>query len=127
MTGRLEPTAEQLAALAARPADLPVVMVNLLTFKVDGGRERYLQYAAEVVPHIQRVGATVHFAGNAPTTVIGDGQCPGWDAILIVEYPSPQAFLDMIGDPEYLEVHEHRSAALDHGDLVATSMWTMSD
>jgi hypothetical protein len=40
MSSRLEPTAEQLAALVARPPDLPVVMVNLLTFKVDGGRER---------------------------------------------------------------------------------------
>lgn len=127
MTGRLEPTAEQLAALAARPPDLPVVMVNLLTFKQDGGRQRYLQYAEEVVPHLQRVGATVHYAGSTPTTVIGDGEQPGWDAILIVEYPSPQAFLNMIGDPEYLKVHEHRAAALEHGDLIATSMWTMAD
>jgi uncharacterized protein (DUF1330 family) len=80
-----------------------------------------------VVPHIQRVGATIHYAGTAPTTVIGNGECPGWDAIIIVEYPSPQAFLDMIGDPEYLKVHEHRAAALQHGDLIATSMWTMAD
>lgn len=127
MTSRLEPTDDQLAALAARPPDLPVVMVNLLTFKVDGGRQRYLQYAEEVVPHIQRVGATIHYAGTAPTTVIGDGCQPGWDAILIVEYPSPQAFLDMIANPEYLVVHEHRTAALEHGDLIATSMWTMAD
>ena len=28
----LEPTPEQFAALAARPADAPVVMVNLLKF-----------------------------------------------------------------------------------------------
>lgn len=127
MGGRLEPNAAQLAALTARPADLPVVMVNLLTFKVDGGRQSYLRYAEEVVPHLQRVGATVRYAGHAPTTVIGDGEQPGWDAILIVEYPSPQAFLDMIADPAYLEVHEHRAAALEHGDLIATSMWTMAD
>ncbi|MDQ8033835.1 MAG: hypothetical protein REJ50_17635, partial [Bordetella sp.] len=41
-------------------------MVNLLTFKADGGRQRYLQYAEAVVPHLQRVGATVHYAGTAP-------------------------------------------------------------
>ncbi|MDT5265724.1 MAG: hypothetical protein QOI90_2350, partial [Mycobacterium sp.] len=51
----LEPTPEQFAALAARPADAPVVMVNLLTFKVDGGRDSYLRYAQEVIPHVQRV------------------------------------------------------------------------
>lgn len=33
----------------------------------------------------------------------------------------------MIADPEYLVVHEHRAAALQHGDLIATSMWTMAD
>lgn len=124
---RLDPTPDQLAALAARPSDEPVVMVNLLTFHVDGGRERYAQYAREVVPHIQRVGATVRYAGASPATVIGDGERPGWDAILVVEYPSPQAFLDMIADPEYLEVHRHRVAALEHGDLIATSNWSMSD
>src|SRR3954453_20089585 len=73
----MEPTPEQLADLAARPADQPVVMVNLLTFKLEGGRDGYLAYAAGVVPHVQRVGATVRFAGESPRTVIGDGQCPG--------------------------------------------------
>jgi hypothetical protein len=38
------PTPEQIAALAARPADSPVVMVNLLKFKTPGGLESYLQY-----------------------------------------------------------------------------------
>jgi uncharacterized protein (DUF1330 family) len=125
--GSLEPTPAQFAALAARPADQPVVMVNLLTFKLDGGRERYLQYAQDVVPHVQRVGGTVRYAGEAPTIVIGDGERPGWDAILIVEYPSPQAFIDMVTDADYLLVHEHRLAALDHGDLIATSAWSMAD
>jgi uncharacterized protein (DUF1330 family) len=125
--GRLEPTPDQLAALTARPADEPVVMVNLLTFKVDGGREQYAQYAHDVVPHVRRVGGVVRFAGHLPTVVIGEGMRPGWDAILIVEYPSPQAFLDMVTDAEYQTVHEHRLAALDHGGLIATSTWTMSD
>lgn len=123
----LEPTPEQFAALAARPADAPVVMVNLLTFRIDGGRESYVRYAREVVPHVERVGATVRYAGTGPSTVIGSGERPGWDAILIVEYPSPQAFIDMVSDPEYLKVHEHRVAALKHGDLIATSIWTMED
>jgi uncharacterized protein (DUF1330 family) len=124
---RLEPTPEQFAALAARPADEPVMMVNLLTFKTDGGRQSYVRYAQGVVPHVHRAGATVRYAGISPTTVIGDGERPGWDAILIVEYPSPQAFIDMVTDAGYLEVHEHRAAALEHGDLIATSTWSMAD
>jgi hypothetical protein len=34
----LEPTPEQFASLAARPADAPVVMVNLLKFRPEGAR-----------------------------------------------------------------------------------------
>jgi uncharacterized protein (DUF1330 family) len=80
-----------------------------------------------VVPHLAQVGGTVRYAGHSPSTVIGDGQMPGWDAILVVEYPSPQAFIDMVTDPDYLKVHEDRAAALDRGDLIATSIWTMAD
>jgi uncharacterized protein (DUF1330 family) len=123
----LEPTPEQFAALAARPADAPVVMINLLQFRADVGRESYLRYAQKVAPHLQRVGGTVRYAGAAPGVVIGDGEKPWWDAIIVVEYPSPAAFLDMVSNEEYLNVHEYRAAGLDRGDLIATSIWSMAD
>lgn len=126
MSHSLEPTAGQFAALAARPADAPVVMVNLLKFKTPGGVESYQRYGREVAPHLQRVGATLRYAGTAPAFVIGDGERPWWDAILIVEYPTPQAFIDMVSTPEYAKVHEHRAAGLDRGDLIATSAWSLA-
>jgi uncharacterized protein (DUF1330 family) len=126
MNGSLEPTPEQFAALTARPAEAPVVMVNLLKFKSQGGLQRYLQYGREVAPHLERVGATVRYAGTAPAVVIGDGERPWWDAILIVEYPTPQAFIDMVATPEYAKMHEHRAAALERGDLIATSTWSVA-
>jgi uncharacterized protein (DUF1330 family) len=127
MSSSLEPTTEQVAALAARPADAPVVMINLLPFRADGGRQSYIRYAQEVAPHLQRVGGTVRYAGAAPTVVVGEGEKPWWDAIIVVEYPSPAAFLDMVSNEEYLKVHEYRAAGLDRGDLIATSIWTMAD
>ena len=46
----------------------------------------------------------------------------------MVEYPSPAAFIDMVTESEeYLKIHEYRAAALDRGDLIATSTWTMAD
>ena len=126
MSTSLEPTPKQFAALAARP-DAPVVMVNLLKFKQPGGLERYLQYGQEVAPHLERVGGKVRFGGTAPTVVIGDGERPWWDAILIVEYPSPAAFIEMVTDEAYLKVHEHRAAALERGDLIATSTRLVAD
>jgi uncharacterized protein (DUF1330 family) len=126
MSASLEPSPEQLEALAARPVDAPVVMVNLLQFRAGGGRDSYLRYAQEVAPHLQRVGGSVRYAGDAPGVVIGDGEKPWWDAIIVVEYPSPAAFLDMVSNEEYLKVHEYRAAGLDRGDLIATSTWTMA-
>jgi uncharacterized protein (DUF1330 family) len=127
MSTTLDTTPQQFAALAARPADTPVVMVNLLQFKQAGGLERYLQYGREVAPHLDRVGATIRYGGTAPAVIIGQGQQPWWDAILIVEYPTPAAFIEMVTDPDYAKAHEHRAAALERGDLIATSAWSVAD
>ena len=125
MSSSLEPTPEQLEALAARQADAPVVMINLLQFRADGGRQSYLRYMKEVMSHLQRVGGTVRYSGESPAVVIGDGEKPWWDVIMVVEYPSPAAFLDMVTNEEYLKIHHYRANALDRGDLIATS-WTMA-
>jgi hypothetical protein len=92
-------------------------MINLLQFRADGGRDNYLRYVQEVAPHLQRVGGTVRYAGAARGVVIGDGEKPWWDAIIVVEYPSPAAFLDMVSN----------DAGLDRGDLIAPSIWSMAD
>ncbi|MBV8786938.1 MAG: DUF1330 domain-containing protein [Mycobacterium sp.] len=126
MSSSVEPTADQFAALAVRPGDAPVVMINLMKFKTPGGEESYRRYIEEVTPHLQRAGATLRYAGTAPTFVVGDGEKPWWDVILLVEYPTPQAFIDMVSTREYAEVHEHRAAALERGDLIATSTWSVA-
>lgn len=125
MSSSVEPTADQFAALAARPADQPVVMVNLMKFKAAGGVESYRRYIEEVTPHLERAGAALRYAGTAPTSVVGDGEKPWWDVILLVEYPTPQAFIDMVSTRDYAKVHEHRAAALERGDLIATSAWSV--
>ena len=124
MSTTAKTTAVQLAALAERPADAPVVMVNLLQFKNPGGLERYLQYGLEAAPHLERVGARIIYGGVAPAILLGDGQKPWWDAILIVEYPTPAAFIEMVTAPDYPE--ELRATALDRGDLIATSIWSLA-
>ena len=127
MSTTLNTTPEQFATLSARPADTPLVMVNLLQFKKPGGLERYLQYGQEAAPHLERVGATIRYGGTAPANVIGDGERPWWDAVLIVEYPSPAAFVEMITHEDYARVHVHRAEALERGDLIATSIWSIGD
>ena len=118
----LDPTKEQLESLSARPADEPVVMVNLLKFR-DGGRDSYVRYAQEAGPHLERVGGAVLYAGEAPAQIIGDDPTPWWDAIVVVRYPSPAAFMAMVSAEDY--PHRHRTDALERGDLIATSTWAM--
>lgn len=114
-----------LKAFANLDPNAPVVMINLLKFNGSGGRDSYLRYTREVQPHLERVGGVVRYAGTNPHNIIGDGERPWWDAILVVEYPSPRAFTDMVTDPGYQQVHGHRAAALSQGDLVATAQWAL--
>jgi len=113
-----------LKALAGLPPGEPVVMINLLRFIPDDGYDSYLRYGREVGPHLERVGGRLLYSGATPVNVIGDGEHPWWDAILVVEYPSPQAFIAMVTDPGYQEIHVYRAAALRQGDLIATSRWS---
>lgn len=92
----------------------PVVMLNLLSFKPDGGRARYEEYGAAVAPLLEEVGGRILFAGESSTALLGDDS---WDMIALVEYPSRQAFLDMIGSPEYQAIGHLRTEALLEGEL----------
>lgn len=121
----LEPTDQQLAALAAAAESRsgPVTMINLLKFNTDGGRDSYLRYAEEVQPHLARVGASLGYAGDASSIVIGGANSGWWDSILVVHYPSRAAFLDMVSNPDYLKIAVYRTKALTDSRLIATDPW----
>ena len=104
----LGPTPEQMQAFLALPKE-PVVMVNLLKFKPDGGAEAYGRYGKAVGPLLEKVGARSLFAGRAATCLIGNGD---WDMIALVEYPNPQALVAMASSPEYQAIHHHREEGL---------------
>jgi uncharacterized protein (DUF1330 family) len=94
--------------------DSPVVMLNLLSFKPDGGRARYEEYGVAVAPLLKGVGGQILFAGESSTALLGDDS---WDMVALVEYPSRQAFLDMIGSSEYQAIGPLRTEALLEGEL----------
>jgi uncharacterized protein (DUF1330 family) len=94
--------------------DAPVVMLNLLSFKPDGGRERYGEYGEAVAPLLEKAGGRVVFMGSPAPPLLGDDS---WDMVLLVEYPTRQAFLDMIGSPEYEAIGHLRTEALVKGEL----------
>lgn len=92
----------------------PVTMLNLLRFQPDGGRERYAEYGAAVAPLLDGVGGRVVFVGeSAPPLLGGDS----WDLVALVEYPTRQAFLEMVGSSEYQVIAHLRTEALAAGEL----------
>lgn len=94
----IHPSAEQIEAIRSMDIDGPVVMLNLLRFNPDGGEEEYARYGQAATPHLQRSGAKIKYLGDVAATVIGEET---WDRIILVEYPSKQAFLEMSGNPDY--------------------------
>lgn len=92
----------------------PVVMLNLLRFRPDGGQERYAEYGEAVAPCLDKVGGRIVYAGQPAAPLLGED---GWDLVALVEYPSRQAFLDMIGSPEYTAIGHLRTEALTRGEL----------
>lgn len=115
----IDPTPEQLTAFieSAAADDGPVVMLNLLRFGPDGGADDYAIYAAEVQPHLERVGGELAWVGACSPALIGpvEGE---WDLVALVRYPSRTAFLAMVTDPDYLKIARHRTSALTDSRLI---------
>jgi uncharacterized protein (DUF1330 family) len=107
---------DDLAEFAKRAADGPVYMLNLLEFLPDGGAASYAQYGEAVAPLFERAGGKAVFAGRPAEHLIGDGS---WDLMLLVSYPTRQAFLDMISSSEYQAIAHLRSEALVRSELRA--------
>jgi uncharacterized protein (DUF1330 family) len=103
------------ASFSERAADgTPVVMLNLLAFKPDGGGERYMEYGAAVAPLLEKADGRIVWAGKPAAALLGDAS---WDLVALVEYPTRQAFLEMIGSPEYQAIAHLRTEALAKGEL----------
>ena len=84
---------------------------------------RTRDYAARVQPFLEAAGATVLYAGDCSTALVGTAE-ERWDAVLVVRYPSRTAFLAMVADPEYQEITHLRTAGLEAAVLQATVPWT---
>ncbi|EHK75011.1 hypothetical protein SM0020_25856 [Sinorhizobium meliloti CCNWSX0020] len=109
-------TAADIDRFLAEDDHQPIVMLNLLRFKADGGRQRYLDYLAMAGPIVARYGAEILFAGDGATALCAE---PGqsWDAVALVRYPNRSTFVDMIADPAYAVADPIRMSALEEAVL----------
>lgn len=112
------PTQDQFKQLMSQKYKGPIVMVNLLKFKPDGGAESYRKYyeATKELMEGKAINRVV-YRGNGLMPVIGDEE---WDQIALYEYPSIDAFIEMNRNKEYQAVVPYRTAALIDSRLYCT-------
>ncbi len=116
----INPSSDQIEALTGLELDGPLIMLNMLRFKADGGRAEYARYGVAAQPFLEAVGASVEYLGDVHTTVIGGDH---WDEIALVRYPSVAAFLEMVTTPGYPA--DVRAGALADSRLYCTQATTL--
>ncbi len=106
------PTEDQFKQLMSQEYKGPIVMVNLLKFKPDGGAESYRKYYEGTKKLMMGKAITrAVYRGDGLMTVIGGEE---WDEIALYEYPSIEVFIEMNRNKEYQAgVHYRTDALLD--------------
>jgi len=116
----VDPTAEDLKRLLDEDPGGAVVMLNLLRYRPDGGRERYAEYGAAAQPFLAGVGGELVYAGECSTALVAPSG-HAWDTLLLVRYPSRAAFLAMVANRDYQAITHLRTEALEEAVLQATT------
>jgi hypothetical protein len=126
----LDPTDEQIVALATSDVSTPIVMLNLnryrdrAQYETPGpdddvsGREAYQRYGEVALRAMAEVGGQVLWGLPAEQLVIGC-EHDEYDEVLAVWYPNRAAFVEMIGIDWYRSALVHRNAALEQAAVIA--------
>ncbi len=135
----IHPTDEAITQVIAdsQTRDEPIRMINLLSFRdvaeyapgdplpgpsdePTSGADAYGAYAAVAFPEVKAVGGSQFYMATADQTLIGP-ESEDWDVVVIIEYPSRGAFLEMVSKPSYQAAVYHRTAALADSRLIMTT------
>lgn len=122
------PEPEQFQKLMEGPADTPVVMVNLLSFKAeaDGGNEgmsgaeSYMKYGGKMREYVESKGGRFIWSGVVDSMVIGESDAD-FHVVALVEYPSRKAFVEIATSPHVAEIGQDRTKGLAGQWLIATT------
>ena len=123
----VEPTRSQLSALKSYPKDKPVAMVNVIKFRdktpdgTEEGKAAYKRYITAAMPFVEAVGGKMIWRGKPAGVVVGNDDTKP-DVVFIVEYPSMNAFFEILNNPDYQKIKYLRGISLEIGDLIACEM-----
>lgn len=131
MTGFVDSTREVMAVFRDLPLDRPIAMINLLRFRETAaypedhaeagaghtGAKAYALYGRAAAKPFADAGGAQVWLGKPELTVIGPRE-EAWDLAFIARYPTGQAFVDMLRNPEYQRAVVHRQAAVADSRLI---------
>jgi uncharacterized protein (DUF1330 family) len=126
MTGHIDPTKEVFARFRDNNRQGPIHMLNLVRLRDRAaypdarsatGAEAYAAYGRDSGPVFTRLGGKIVWQGSFELMLIGPAD-ERWDHCFIAEYPSVEAFVEMIRDPVYREAVKHRQAAVEDSRLI---------
>lgn len=124
----LVPTEEQVAKLQSLPANAPLAALNLFHFRDQAqyspddpeygtlsanisGQEAFARYGEVAGKCIQDLGGRVVFSTPVDQVMIGPSD-PSWDIAAVMYFPTRNAFMQMLANPEFQSASRHRKAAL---------------
>ena len=81
------------------------------------GEAAYRRYMDHTTPHLARSGGKVLFFGSSSEFLIGPST-ERWDAVMLVQQESAEAFLSFVSNSEYMTGIGHRVAALEDSRLL---------
>lgn len=126
MTGYVDPDKDTFALFRGNDREGPIHMLNLVRLRdraayPDGreatGAQTYAAYGRESHPVFSRLGGRIVWRGRFELMLIGPRD-EYWDECFIAQYPSVDAFVEMIRDPAYREAVKHRQAAVLDSRLI---------
>ena len=127
----IDPDREAWELFKSLPRDQPIQMLNLVKLKPQAeypddhpdhgkplsGLDAYRAYGRTTAHIFGRVGGRQVWAGRPQVMVTGPA-AETWDLAFIAEYPTSEAFIAMVRDPEYRELVKHRTAAVADSRLL---------
>ncbi|MGB3149876.1 MAG: hypothetical protein WBB27_04370 [Maribacter sp.] len=114
---------EQISDFAKTAPGRPVVMLNLVKYKMlvpetgITGKEAYKEYMRKATPFFQKVNAEVLFYGSPKHMLIGPEEESLWDDVLLVKYNAVSDFMKMVkteGYPAHLRAQALEDSRLIH-------------
>lgn len=122
------PDETQWRRLQAADPQAPLTLFNLLRFREQAdypagmtdapctGLDAFKRYSSLSLPCLADYGGKIRFSGKPGEVLVGPRD-EAWDLVLIVTYPTVDAFLQMTSSDRYQAFKHHRTAAVSDSRL----------